>query len=160
VAYLIRLEKENFKFSGTHFTIFSPDRAERLHGHNYYVAVEFSVKRINKSLGLAFDFNLVKPIIRETCTELDEFVLLPARAKYLSLKRRGPQIHVEFAGKRYEFPIEDVRELPIVNITSEELAKFLATKIKKRLPKRLNCSKMTVVVQESRGQSAAYTIAI
>jgi 6-pyruvoyl-tetrahydropterin synthase len=35
----IELAKEDFKFSAAHFTLFGPDAAERLHGHNYRVTV-------------------------------------------------------------------------------------------------------------------------
>ena len=38
--YVLRLAKEDFKFSAAHFTLFGPDEAELLHGHNYQVEVE------------------------------------------------------------------------------------------------------------------------
>ena len=45
-AYAIRVEKENLKFSSAHFLIFEDGTAERLHGHNYRVAVELSLIHI------------------------------------------------------------------------------------------------------------------
>ncbi len=39
-TFATRVEKEHLKFSAAHFLIFANGSAERLHGHNYRVAVE------------------------------------------------------------------------------------------------------------------------
>ena len=41
-AWTLALAKEDFKFSVAHFTLFGPERAETLHGHNYRVAIELT----------------------------------------------------------------------------------------------------------------------
>ncbi len=157
MSYVIRLEKENFKFSGTHFTIFSPDASERLHGHNYYVSVELEVSSVDEKLGLAFDFNDIKPLVRQECQELDEYVLVPSQSPYIKLERANGNIVVSFKGKVYSFPKEDVRELPLVNITSEELAKYLAEKLGSQIHKGLKVHFLRVTVEESRGQSVTFS---
>ena len=133
MAFAVRLDKENFKFSGTHFTIFSADAGERLHGHNYQVAVRLEIESVDASLGMAFDFNTIKPLIKELCAELDEYVLIPEKSPYLELKSSQQQLEVKFAKKKYSFPESDVRKLPLVNITSEELARYLAQRLAARL---------------------------
>ena len=65
--YTVHLAKELFKFSCSHFTILSPEHAERLHGHNYQVRVDITVAKLDPTLGFAFDFNSVKPLIRKMC---------------------------------------------------------------------------------------------
>src|SRR3954468_23190636 len=122
--YTLHLAKEPFKFSCSHFTILAADRGERLHGHNYQVRVSIRVKSTDPKLGLAFDFNEVKPLIRNLCDGLDERILLPLNSPYLSIKTDSGQVAVTFGKKRYSFPQEDTLTLPLVNITTEELARW------------------------------------
>lgn len=157
MSYLIRLQKENFKFSGTHFTIFSADASERLHGHNYYVAVELEVAAVDEKLGLAFDFNEIKPLVRQECQLLDEYVLIPCQSPYLKIERANGNLVVSFKGKLYSFPQGDVQELPLVNITSEELSKYLCERIATQLHKELKINLLKVSVEESHGQAVTFS---
>lgn len=159
MSYSIILAKENFKFSGTHFTLLSPTSAERLHGHNYYVQVEIDFKNLEKAeLGLSFDFNHLKPIIKKLCDELDEIVLLPGNSKFLKIAKQGKQCVVHFRKRMYSFPEEETRVLPLTNVTSEELARYLAERLTKAVGRSVQFQKLRVKVEESRGQGAAYTI--
>ena len=148
----VYLHKEDFKFSCSHFTIFGANSAECLHGHNYYVDLRLELKNLKSDLGLAFDFNEVKPIIRKLCAKLDERILIPQKSPYLKIKT-GREIEVRFAKKRYVFPKEDVEFLPVVNITTEQLATYF---VKKLLPKisSMPISSIEVGVQETNGQQA------
>lgn len=156
MPYRIVLEKESFKFSCSHFTVFSDDRAERLHGHNYYVAVEIEVNEIDTSQGFAFDFNEIKPLVREITDQLDEFVLLPAQSPYVTLELTGDSVRVLFSSKRYELPKRDVRILPVVNVTTEELARYISVELRKRLPMLKDLKCLSVGVRETRGQGVYY----
>jgi 6-pyruvoyltetrahydropterin/6-carboxytetrahydropterin synthase len=40
----LRLAKENMKFSAGHFTIFGPGSRERVHGHDFRVAVRVQAR--------------------------------------------------------------------------------------------------------------------
>lgn len=158
MSFVVRLAKENMKFSGSHFTIFGPADAERLHGHNYYVSVLFKVQELQPQLGLAFDFNLMKPLVRKICEELDERVLVPEKSSFLKVNRRNAQVEVQFARKFYSLPSEDVVLLPIANVTSEELARWIATRLASDLPKSAGVKHLQVSVEETRGQSVSYTL--
>lgn len=156
--YEIHLSKETFKFSCSHFTILASDRAERLHGHNYQLRIDISVPDTDPKLGMAFDFNAVKPSVRGFCDRLDERILLPQNSPYLQLKTQGPQIEVSFQNKRYSFPTEDTIVLPLSNITSEELARFAAMELKKSLSSVAGWKALRVHIEETRGQSVSYTL--
>ncbi len=159
MPYSITLAKENFKFSGTHFTVLSENTAERLHGHNYYVQIEIAFDKLEKSdLGLSFDFNLIKPIVKRLCDELDEYVLLPSQSPFVNIREEGMQCLVEFQKRKYSFPKNEVRILPLTNVTSEELARHLADNIVKELANSIQFRELKVRVEESRGQGAAYSI--
>lgn len=162
MTFRIRLEKENFKFSCSHFTIFGPNRAEALHGHNYYVSAEFKVRELDPALGLAFDFNLLKPILRGLADRMDELVLIPTRSPYLKVET-GDQIKVVCGDKTYVFPKDDVRLLDIVNITSEELARHFANELLQILKTTPHAElkrilSMSIGIQETRGQTVFYDV--
>jgi 6-pyruvoyltetrahydropterin/6-carboxytetrahydropterin synthase len=155
--YVVHLAKEPFKFSCSHFTILSAQKAERLHGHNYQVRVDIEVKAIDPKLGMAFDFNDVKPLIRSFCDQLDERILLPLNSPFLQLERSGGQIGVKFGAKNYSFPQEDTVCLPLANITSEELARFASEQLTEKMKNLPYWTSLQVNVEETRGQSVSYT---
>lgn len=158
MGFVIHLGKENFKFSCTHFTIFGPNRGERLHGHNYQVRCSIQVQQIDAKLGMAFDFNVVKPVIKAICDRLDERILIPTESPYLKLTDLSTnQLKVVFASKEYIFPNEDVMQLPIVNITSEELARYTCKELKKEIAGKLPVGTVSVTVEETLGQSVSYS---
>lgn len=160
MAYRILLEKENFKFSCAHFTVFGPNHAERLHGHNYSVIVDLRLSGVDPQLGMAFDFNLVKPIIRDLVSSLDEHVLLPAHSPHARIDAVAGQVRVQLGIKHYSFPSEDVKILPIVNVTSEELAAHITRTLVQKLeaePAALGfLEAIAIGVQETRGQTAFF----
>ena len=70
----IEVGGESIKFCAAHFTIFSGDERERLHGHNFLVRV--AVTAPVGADGLAFNYREIKTRIRDLCNELDEYTLL------------------------------------------------------------------------------------
>jgi 6-pyruvoyltetrahydropterin/6-carboxytetrahydropterin synthase len=156
--YGIHLAKEPFKFSVSHFTIFSPEHAERLHGHNYQVSVSISVQEVDAKIGLAFDFNLIKPMIRKICDTMDERILIPEQSPYLKIEKQGSQVRVQFNKKQYEFPIEDSIFLPLVNVTTEELARYVGENLKMGMADLPGWKDIQVNIEETRGQSVSYKL--
>lgn len=157
MSFVVNIGKERHKFSCSHFTIFGPEVAERLHGHNYYVRLSMTVSNLDPNLGMAFDFNDLKPIIHRVCDELDERVLIPEKSKYLKISRLKEQVEVRFQKKLYSLPAEDVVLLPFVNVTAEELARYIADRIVSFMPQHIQHTKISVNIQETRGQSVTYT---
>jgi 6-pyruvoyltetrahydropterin/6-carboxytetrahydropterin synthase len=158
MGFKIHLGKENFKFSCSHFTIFSEKTAERLHGHNYQIAIHLTVGEVDPKLGFAFDFNLVKPHIKDICDELDEFILVPTRSPYLKVSESDLQVEVKFHTKTYSFPKEDTCLLPVTNISTEELAKYFGENLGKRIGTLKGWTEMEVYVEETRGQSVSFNM--
>jgi 6-pyruvoyltetrahydropterin/6-carboxytetrahydropterin synthase len=159
MSFRIRLEKESVKFSCSHFTIFGADKAEPLHGHNYYVSAEFGLSELDPELGMAFDFNLLKPLLKREAESLDERILIPTRSPFLKIETTADQIKVTHGKKNYAFPKDDVRLIDAPNITSEELARDFAKRLKEKLAthkdlKRINA--LTIGIQETRGQTVFY----
>lgn len=158
MSYSLYIKKENFKFSSSHFTIFGPDEAEALHGHNYLVGVRISFKDINKDIDLKYDFNEIKKVVRSFCERHDEKILIPEHSPYLKIQE-SPHYknHTEviYADRHYCFPTQEVLKVPVANITSEALARYAWSELSYRLPKDL--TKVVVFIKETAGQTAAYT---
>ena len=153
--FTIKLCKDNFKFSAAHFTIFDAQRGERLHGHNYYVAVTLTFSQLQPQSAMTADFHALKSVIAEECELLDEYVLVPKISPHLRVSEANTQVHITFHQKQYTFPGEDVRLLPLQNITSEALAKYLADRLQIRFAGTINLREMEVTIEETRGQSAS-----
>src|SRR6185295_3891041 len=117
--YRIALEKEDFKFSAAHFTLFLDREAELLHGHNYRVRVGIAGSRLD-DLGLLVDLDDAKRKIRALCAGLDTRLLLPESGNaQLTIERRDGEVEVRWRERRYLFPTEDVVFLPMVNVSIE-----------------------------------------
>ena len=163
MSFRICIEKESIKFSCSHFTIFGAHEAEALHGHNYYVTAEFSLKELDPAIGMAFDFNLLKPLLKEEVDALDEHILIPMNSPFLRIEKTADQIKVAHGKKSYAFPKDDVIELDVANITSEELARDFAKRIQKRLRENTQLTRidrLSIGIQETRGQTVFYDLTL
>ena len=156
MSFTLNFGKESYKFSCSHFTVFGAQIAERMHGHNYRLHVSVSFSSINEETGMALDFNTVKPRIRELCDNLDERILIPLNNPFLAITENENELEVRFGQKRYVLPREDVRLLPLANITCEELSRHMAQALQPLLPPQITA--LSVTVEETHGQSATYQL--
>lgn len=158
MGYSLFLQKENFKFSSAHFTIFDAKTSEALHGHNYRVSVRLKATKEPLKNGMVCDFNFVKGIVKAACDALDEKVLIPQNSPFLKIQNSKDfknHTHVVYNTKNYVFPNEDTILLDMENITSESLAFYMAQSIGDDLKSYF--SQITVGIEETRGQAAFYT---
>jgi len=116
----IELFKEQMNFSAGHFTIFSAEKRENLHGHNFSVHVTLEAEVMEN--GLAFDYGIYKRVILELCQSLDEVVLLPSTNGYLKIEESNEYIYAHFGQEKIPFLKRDVKLIPLRNITVEELS--------------------------------------
>ncbi len=157
-AYTIELAKPDFKFAAAHFTLLSDGESERLHGHNYRLRVRLHGARLDEQ-GLLCDVKAVKQRIRALCAELDERTLIPERSARLEIERAGECVEVRCGARHYRFPTEDVKLLPLTNISIEELARLLWEKLAPALAGAA-LTHLSVEVEESKGQRCRYHAAL
>lgn len=148
----VRVSQDSLVFCAGHFMIF-PEGSEPLHGHNYRVAVALEGELHED---MVMDFVALKRLVKGLVDELDHRVLLPTGHPRLRLAIGEDAVEAEVDGKRYVFPIGDVRLLPIPNTSAEWLARYLAGRLRARLPPALRLRSLEVEVEESFGQSACY----
>lgn len=125
----IQLHKEDMKFSAAHFTIFSANERENLHGHNYFVHASFMTQKSKD--GLVFDYRFYKNILRRICSSLDEIVILPALSPHLKITESATHFSVMFNQEEMKLLKRDVLLLPITNVTVEALSDWIIKEITK-----------------------------
>lgn len=158
-TFTIRVEKEHLKFSAAHFLIFDDGTAERLHGHNYRVAVELEAAAL--AHGVIVDFRVVKDLLAAILAPLDEHFLVPGEHPALTWRRDGDEITVRFGRRRYVVPADEVAVLPIANTSSECLAEHIATELLsglRRTAPQARWARVEVGVEETAGQRGLCTL--
>ena len=154
--YTVRVTKDYLVFCSGHFITYRGGECERLHGHNYRVAVE-----VDAALDVnhyVFDFIALKDIMRDLTDELDHYMLVPTRSKLIAVEEKGASVRVRFQDKEWVFPREDCVLLPIEYTTAELLATYLTGRLREELRTRARFEPdaVRIEVEESFGQIARY----
>jgi 6-pyruvoyltetrahydropterin/6-carboxytetrahydropterin synthase len=161
VKHRIVIAREQYKVSCAHMTVFPDGTKERLHGHNYTIAVAIDVERID--LPAMLPFVSIKTALGELCAAWKEHVLLAANNPHFAIARDdGTEIDFTLCGDHYVLPRADVLLLPIDNISVEALAAHVATILKTKIAALVapHVLGLEVTVEESPGQGASCTLAL
>jgi 6-pyruvoyltetrahydropterin/6-carboxytetrahydropterin synthase len=151
MRHRIAIAREQYKFSCAHMTVFADGTKERLHGHNYTVAVELEVERVD--LASMVPFAAIKTALAELCAAWKEHVLIAVKNPFLEIVRDEDELEIKLCGERYVMPRQDALLLPIDNISVEALAAHIADLLRERIahPGALS---LAITVEESPGQGA------
>lgn len=125
--FTVRVTKDYLVFCSGHFITYEGSECERLHGHNYRVAVEVTGPLDTNRY--VFDFIALKNIMRQLTDELDHRMLIATESKLIRFEQRDQEVHLQFKNKCWMFPLEDCCLLPIENTTAELLARYLAQRL-------------------------------
>jgi 6-pyruvoyltetrahydropterin/6-carboxytetrahydropterin synthase len=126
-TYRVRVAKESLVFSAAHFITFAGNVCERLHGHNYHVAVEIAGPLDENRY--VIDFIALRDATKAVCDELDHHVLLPTLHRQIHVKAELNCVEARFEDRRWVFPREDCILLPLANTTAELLAHYIAGRV-------------------------------
>jgi 6-pyruvoyltetrahydropterin/6-carboxytetrahydropterin synthase len=151
-SFHIRLEKEQHVFSAAHFITFAGNICERLHGHNYRVAVEiFGPLDANQYV---VDFIAARDSLTSILQELDHRMLLPESHPTIRVLADEREVLVTFEDRRWIFPRGDCVILPIPNTTAELLAQWIGEKFLSLLLENYQYrpQKLHIAVDENQGQ--------
>jgi 6-pyruvoyltetrahydropterin/6-carboxytetrahydropterin synthase len=154
MMYSVRLEKEHHVFSAAHFITFNGNVCERLHGHNYRVAVEVDGPLDENQY--VIDFIALRDELKTITDELDHRVLLPTSHPVIRVTAGAREVEAVFTpdGRRWVFPLGDCVLLPVANTTAELLARYIAERLQAAILKRagLRPARLQVAVDENHGQ--------
>jgi len=154
------IARAEHKFSCAHMTVFADGTKERLHGHNYTVAVALEVARID--LTAMIPFAPIKAALGELCATWKEHVLLATENPFFALIRDDSELEFTLCGERYVLPRRDALLLPIDNISVEALAAHVAAVLRDKLSAITgpHANALEVTIEESPGQGASCTLTL
>ena len=139
----------NIRFSSAHF-IPGDWKCSRIHGHDYSISVKIIGAMDDKTYFL--DFTKGKSNLREIADFLDHRVLIPEKRKGIVFERKEGNLTVSLEGKKYSFPEEECRVLPVKDTTAECLSEYILDKFVKSLG--LKVEQVEIEVHEGPGQYA------
>jgi 6-pyruvoyltetrahydropterin/6-carboxytetrahydropterin synthase len=152
--FSVRLEKEHHVFSAAHFITFAGNICERLHGHNYRVAVEIEGPLDDNEY--VIDFIALRDELKTITDELDHRVLLPTGHPLIRVTATDSEVEAVFTpdGRRWLFPRGDCVLLPVSNTTAELLAQYIGQRLLTALRERFafRPTRLKVGVDENHGQ--------
>ncbi|MEZ4749925.1 MAG: 6-carboxytetrahydropterin synthase [Bdellovibrionota bacterium] len=123
----LTIEKDRFKFSSAHMTLFADGSKEALHGHNYTVRLDVVLS--SSSLAQTISFSVFKELLGPLCEAWDERILIATANSQTQCQTQGDSLEATVCKKRYVFPADEVVCLDVENITSELLASELAGRL-------------------------------
>lgn len=158
--YSVRVMKDSLVFSAAHFITFNGSICERLHGHNWRVEAEIEGPLDENQY--VFDFIALRDGMKSIVDQLDHSVLLPASHPQIRIAVSPEQHEVTatFEKRRWVFPFEDCRILPVSNTTAELIARWIAESFLNGISsaQRSAIEMLRVSVEENFGQWADYRV--
>jgi len=151
--FKVHVSKDYLVFCAAHFVTYD-GVSEPLHGHNYRASV--TVEGTLQADQFVFNFITLKRIMRGLVDQLDHLTLLPESNPHFRLTHIDGEVIIEVENRRYVLPESDVKVLPILNTTAEELARYLAGQLREKIGQMLNLTACEMEVSEVEGQSAFY----
>ena len=154
------IAREQYKVSCAHMTVFPDGTKERLHGHNYSIALALDLDRID--LSAMVPFSPLKQALADLCAAWKERVLLAAHNPFFKVHREDDlEIEFHLCGDHYVLPKTDVLLLPCDNISVEALSVLVAARLRDTI-ERLSSHILgfEVTVAESPGQGATCAVSL
>ena len=158
--YRVRVTKDHLVFSAAHFITFNGNICERLHGHNWRVAVEVAGPLDENSY--VFDFIALRDATQKLVGELDHRVLLPTQHPAIRVTADDREVTATFEARRWVFPREDCVLLPVANTTAELIARWMALQLRDIIRQHpgQKLESLRVEIEENFGQWAMCEIAV
>jgi len=156
--FCVRVTKDHLVFSAAHFVTIG-DFCERLHGHNWRVAAE--VRGPLDENSFVVDFIALRDELQSLVGDLDHRMLVPTEHPCLQVLTTDREVEIRFEERRWVFPRDECRLLPLRQSTAELIARWLGQRLIDRLRERgadrLDCVRLEV--EENFGQWASWELA-
>ena len=156
--YIVRVSNDSLVFSAAHFITFAGGVCEKLHGHDFRVAVELRGPLDENRY--VVDFIALQDALQTILAELDHRVLLPTEHPRIRVTSNNPEVEARFEDRRWVFPRGDCVLLPIANTTSELLARHIGNRLRDELQAACDIRPEVIQVEiaESPGRSAVWVL--
>lgn len=156
-TFQVAVAKESAGFSAAHFLTLPGHMCERLHGHNYRVAVRVE-GGIDQDTGFLLDFAVLKQALKALIEPMDHKLLVPTANPVLTLREDGDRIALDYTRPDWlVVPKAHACLLPVRHTTAELLAEYLGTAVWDRLTgSGARLTSLALEVEESTGQTATW----
>lgn len=129
--YHVTMRKAVHVFSAGHFITLNDTLCEPVHGHNWTVACEFAGRPDRH--GMVVDFIWLRDALTTIVGRLDHAMLLPTENPLLQVTEQvvagHAEVEVRFGARRWVFPADECRLLPLANTTAEWLARWIGREL-------------------------------
>jgi 6-pyruvoyltetrahydropterin/6-carboxytetrahydropterin synthase len=152
----VTVAKESLRFSAAHFLTLPGHVCERLHGHNYRVAVTVD-GAVDSATGFVVDFAVLKRVVRQVIDPLDHRLLVPSENPALRIRDVDGQTSIDYGRPGWLVaPAAHVCLVPVAQTTAEVMAGWMADKVWELLRQQGNpgITRLVLELEESTGQSA------
>ena len=173
--YSIIIDRDTLRFSALHWVKYRPavismepdggisiqhddTVVEPLHGHTFRAKLTISGEL--DEFGCVMDFVLAEQIMVKILQQFEHKILVPAHAPDLTLRQDGAQIQIGELNREWVFPANDVKLLPVKNVSTETiaeiiLAEFVAVVQKNNiLPSPFSDDQFVLTLEEESGMYA------
>ena len=117
MKHRISIAREQYKFSCAHMTVFPDGTKERLHGHNYTIAVALDVDTV--ALAAMIPFAPIKAALSDICAAWKERVLLAAHNPHLEIVRDDSELELRLCVSQFKILDNNLPPRQIVNFEAE-----------------------------------------
>jgi len=152
----VTVAKESLRFSAAHFLTLPGHVCERLHGHNYRVAVTVDGP-VDPATGFVVDFAVLKRVVQAAIEPLDHRVLVATSNPALRVRETEGQVIVDYTRPGWlVVPAGHACLIPVAQTTAELMAGWIAGQVWTELRNAGNTglARMILELEESTGQSA------
>ena len=165
--FSVRLRKAVHVFCAGHFITLTDDLCEAVHGHNWLVGAD--VEGRPDPHGMVVDFIKLRDLLSGIVSRLDHCMLLPTQNRLLRVTTGpGPaadglagttEVTVRFKDRRWVFPADECRLLPLENTTAEWLARWIGRELLDAMAASGSpiAGRLRIEVDECLGQSAVWS---
>lgn len=152
----VTVAKESLRFSAAHFLTLPGHVCERLHGHNYRVAVTVDGP-VDPATGFVVDFAVLKRVVQAAIEPLDHRVLVPTANPSLQVREADGQVVVGYTRPGWlVVPAAHACLIPVAQTTAEVMAEWIAQTVWAglRTTGTTGLTRMVLELEESTGQWA------
>jgi 6-pyruvoyl-tetrahydropterin synthase len=136
--YSVILDRDTLRFSALHWVKYRPavirttpeggisvrhdddTVIEPLHGHTFRAKLEISGEL--DEFGCVIDFVLAEQIMVKILQQFEHKILVPANVSNLTLRQDDTRMKVGELNREWVFPANDVKLLPVKNVSTETIA--------------------------------------
>jgi len=165
-TFEVNVSKDTFKFNCGHFVAYKGFR-ERLHGHNYKLAIRLLGSRQIGQDGYVLDCGDLKAVTKKVCKNLNEYFICPMYSDVITITEDEDKKTINLTCEdcsKFSFPKADCAMLPIVHSTVEEIAMYCWGQILLGLDAKYLVQRgihtMIVTCSEAIGQEAVFRMKI